>query len=128
VVSEASARSQSSNVQILEVTLTAAKQPTRRELTLERELMTDETIFTACDLTAENPPGICSECAKEGVLHEASNAVFVFCPHRATGALRDPDGQWDVQQPVDAATFRDSMLAIFLAWDYDERMQRAAAH
>jgi hypothetical protein len=88
----------------------------------------DEKLFTQRDLSPDNPPGICSECAAYGIEHISSGVLACYCRHRATGIWRTPGGIWDVVQPASFDAFQRALLAVFLEFDFQERQRKAAAH
>ena len=63
--------------------------------------------FTQVDLTGQAPDGICSICAKRGVLHVPTSTAIVYCEHRLTGAYRILNNQWKRIRGIEQHAFRE---------------------
>ena len=70
--------------------------------------------FGACDLTQEDPPGICATCAAHGLVHNPTRVEFAHCEHNRTGAYRTPGANWRCFDDIDAADFKRSINAAVL--------------
>jgi len=98
-------------------TLKQAGQSNRRVNYLQEiENMTDQT-FTAVDLTAEHPPGICAYCVQHGIEHMPSGVLFVYCFHTETGAHRRPGETWTRCTGFSASDFKTAILSGVLKFE-----------
>jgi len=67
-------------------------------------------IFTGIDLTDDNPPGICQDCAQHGLVYTPSGAVFVYCTHTGKGAAREHSEAWMIFEGLTAFEFKQKIL------------------
>ena len=75
-----------------------------------------ETTFTAIDLSTDNPPGVCRECAVHGVEH-VSGIVYAHCEHNQAGAVRQPDEDWIIFSGTSAQQFKQDILATIMVFE-----------
>ena len=78
--------------------------------------MTDQKSFTGIDLSTDNPPGVCRECAVHGVKH-VSGIVYAHCEHNQSGAVRQPAEDWVVFAGTSAQQFKQDMLSTILIFE-----------
>ena len=77
----------------------------------------NEKTFTGIDLSTDNPPGVCRECAVHGVRHVPSGITYAHCEHNQSGAVRQPDEDWIIFAGTSSQKFKQDILATVTAFE-----------